>query len=142
MKTIKIGNKFKEKHGFRETCFGIVVKDNKLLVVYDQKHNQYSLVGGGIDNGETHEETLKREFIEEIGATIKSIIPFITIDCFWLAGGDYPMESLANFYILEIDEFKEIKHESEYKYIDINKVDLPLPYQKEAIKLFIKKYKK
>lgn len=60
MKTIKIGNKFKEKHGFRETCFGIVVKDNKLLVVYDQKHNQYSLVGGGIDNGETHEETLKR----------------------------------------------------------------------------------
>ena len=52
------------------------------------------------------------------------------------------MESLANFYILEIDEFKNIEHESEYKYIDIDKVNLPLPYQKEAIKLFIEEYKK
>ena len=139
MKTITLGSKFNVKHGFRETCFGIVVKDNKLLVSYDKKYNQYTLVGGGIEPGETQEETLHREFLEEIGVTIKNIQSFITIDCNWLAGGNYPMESLAHFYILEIDEFKDIKCENKFEFVDIASVQLPLPYQQEAINLFIKK---
>ena len=101
MEKIVIGEKLEgRKYDFRETCFGICVKDGKMLLV--KKKEQYSFVGGGVENGETHEECLKREFIEESGYEIESIKPFVTVDCFWLAAGKYPLESLANFYIIEV----------------------------------------
>ena len=137
MKKIVLGEKFKDtKMGFRETCFGLYVKDGKILVTYDKKHNQYTFIGGGIDEGETKHDTLRREFLEEVGIKIKHIKHFITIDCYWLAGGDYPMESLANFYTIDIDKYVEMETEGNYEFIDINEIDLPLPYHKKALELF------
>lgn len=138
MKKIVIGNKENIKYDFRETCFGICETNNKLLVVFDEKYKQYSLIGGGKEINESNTDTLKREFKEETGLTIKNIKEFITIDCFWLAGGDYPLESLAHFYIVEIDTDLKLTHEFKYEYIDIDKVDLKLPYQKKAIELYKK----
>ncbi|MCK9575239.1 MAG: hypothetical protein M0R51_04715 [Clostridia bacterium] len=54
MKTIKFGIKKDLKYGFRETCFGIVVKNDKLMIV--KKDGQISLIGGGIGQNETHEQ--------------------------------------------------------------------------------------
>ena len=143
MKRITIGKKDEtKKYDFRETCFGLYVKNNKILVTYDKKYNQYSLIGGGIDNNETKHETLKREFLEEVGIMIKNIKHFITIDCYWLASGNYPMESLAHFYYIDIDEYLDIKCESSYEFIDINDINLPLPYQKKALELLAKEIKK
>ena len=103
MEKILIGEKIEgKKYDFRETCFGICVKDNSLGLV--KKKGQFSFVGGGIEKGETHEECLKREFIEESGFELLNITPFVTIDCFWLAAGKWPLESLANFYIVELGE--------------------------------------
>ena len=136
MRKITIGEKFKDIKGFRETCFGLYVKDEKILVTYDKKHNQYTFIGGGIDEGETKHETLRREFLEEVGIKIKNIKHFITIDCYWLAGGDYPMESLANFYTIDIDKYVDMETEGNYEFIDINELDLPLPYHKKALELF------
>lgn len=65
METIVIGKEFQSHYSVRETCFGIVKKDNTLLFV--NKNNQYSLVGGGIEKGETFIDCLKREFLEEAG---------------------------------------------------------------------------
>ena len=137
MKKLTIGKKDEaKKYDFRETCFGIYVKNNEILVTIDPKRNQYTFIGGGIEPNESHEETLKREFLEEVGIKIKNIKEFITIDCFWLAGGDYPMESLANFYTIDIDKFVEMETEGNYEFIDINEIDLPLPYHKKALELF------
>ena len=140
MEIITIGEKDKsKKYDFRETCFGIYVKNNEVLVTIDPKRNQYTFIGGGIESGESHEETLNREFLEEVGIKIKDIKEFITIDCFWLAGGDYPMESLANFYKIDIDEYlTNIKTEGEYKFVNINELVLPLPYQEKALELIKK----
>jgi hypothetical protein len=33
IEVITIGEEFKEKYSFRETCFGIVIKDNEMLVL-------------------------------------------------------------------------------------------------------------
>jgi hypothetical protein len=45
MKKIITGTKDKNlKYDFRETCFGLYVKDYRLLVTYDKKYNQYSLI--------------------------------------------------------------------------------------------------
>ena len=74
MKKIIIGEKLENlKYDFRETCFGIYMKDNKVLVTYDKKYNQYSLIGGGIESGENYKDTLEREFLEEVGIKIKDI---------------------------------------------------------------------
>ena len=140
MKKITIGEKDNTKnYDFRETCFGLYMKDNEILVTIDSKRNQYTLIGGGIEANESHEDTLKREFLEEVGIKIKDIKEFITVDCFWLAGGDYPMESLAHFYTIDIDEYlKDIETEGKYSFVNINELDLPLPYQKEALKEYKK----
>lgn len=147
MEKIVIGEKLEgRKYDFRETCFGICVRDGHMLLV--KKNEQFSFIGGGIEEGETHEECLKREFIEESGYKILEIKPFITIDCFWLAGGKWPLESLANFYIVKLGpricEPTEEGHKvEEIKIEDANNV-LPLPYHKKALELFVQNllYKK
>ncbi len=140
MKKIILGkNNNNLKYDFRETCFGLYKKDNKILVTFDKKYNQYSLIGGGRETSETKHDTLRREFLEEAGIKIKKIKHFITIDCFWLAEGNYPIESLAHFYLIEIDKFLDINSESGYEFIEVNKLNLPLPYQKKALELFINK---
>ena len=141
LEKIIIGEKFEDKkYDFRETCFGICIKDDKMLLV--KKKGQFSFVGGGIEKGETHEECLKREFIEESGYQLLDIKPFITIDCFWLAGGKWPLESLANFYIVKVgDKVCEPTEEGhQVQEVDIEDVEklLPLPYHKKALQLFLK----
>lgn len=142
MKKITLGEKFVDKKfDFRETCFGICEKDNKILLTKKVKKNEVAMVGGGIEKGESHQDCLRREFIEESGYTVESIKEFCTIDCFWLAGGTWPMESLANFYIIKVSENSitptEEGHEAMWVPIDQAEKLLPLPYHKEAIKQYI-----
>ncbi|MBQ7798385.1 MAG: NUDIX domain-containing protein [Clostridia bacterium] len=141
MEKIVIGDKLEnKKYDFRETCFGICVKDGNMLLV--KKNEQFSFIGGGVEAGETHEKCLKREFIEESGYEVLEIKPFITIDCFWLAGGKWPLESLANFYLVELgskicEPTEEGNTVEEIKIEEANNV-LPLPYHKKALELFVK----
>ncbi len=58
--------------GMRQAVRAIVIKDDHLLVMKRNKfgHEYYSLVGGGIDMGETAEQSLYREVAEETGISI------------------------------------------------------------------------
>lgn len=64
-------DKFKE---IRPIALGLAIKNNKVLVSegYDKVKDQtfYRCLGGGIEFLEKSDETLKREFKEEIGADI------------------------------------------------------------------------
>lgn len=140
MEKIVIGEKFNCKYSFRETCFGIVVKDEKILLV--KKNNEYSLIGGGIEENETHLECLAREFKEESGYTIKNAKELVCIDCFWLAAGKYPMESKANIFIVEIDELAKTtptEDGHDHCWIELKKsiALLPLPYHKKALEYYL-----
>lgn len=140
-KLIVIGEKNQSLHyDFRETCFGIVVKEDKLYCT--QKNNEISLIGGGIEKGESHEECLRREFLEEAGCIIKSIKEFCTIDCFWKNRDNENMESLVNVYIVDIEEKRRRPTENGNKLmiIDLEKSIelLELPYHKRAILEYIK----
>lgn len=143
MDVIRMGEEFKEKYSFRETCFGIVRNGNKLLVV--NKNNQYSLVGGGLEKGETFGECLKREFIEESGYDIINFKELVCIDCYWLAANKYPMLSKVNLFEVSVD-FNNVKSPQEegcyIEWIDIyDAIDLlPLPYHKKAIEYWLEKY--
>ncbi|MBE5735415.1 MAG: NUDIX domain-containing protein [Clostridiales bacterium] len=145
MKTVVIGKKEDIKYGFRETCFGLFVSNEKLLLV--KKDGQYSLIGGGIENGENKEECLRREFLEEAGLEITKTTEFVTIDCYWLAGGKYPLRSLANIYIVDVclsSIQKPLEDGNELEYVNINDaIDLlPLPYHKKSVELFVENQKK
>ena len=52
----------------REGAYIIVIRGNRIGVVKTPKG--YFLLGGGINEGESHEQALKRECLEEAGYTI------------------------------------------------------------------------
>jgi len=55
----------------------IAIHGEKILLMYTQRYEDYSLPGGGLDQGENKIEGMKRELIEETGAlNISNIKPF------------------------------------------------------------------
>jgi len=49
----------------------LIIKDNKLLFAKNINHPCFYVIGGGIEPGETSEETVVRELLEETGRKIK-----------------------------------------------------------------------
>ena len=68
MKHKIFGIKENENYIERVGAYLIPFKDGKVGVVRAPKG--YFLLGGGLDDGESHEECIKRECIEEIGYTV------------------------------------------------------------------------
>lgn len=145
MKKIIVGKKEKNiKYDFRETCFGIVYKNN--LFYLTKKKGEPSLIGGGIEVGEDVKVCLEREFIEEAGLTVTSIKEFITVDCYWFTRGNTYMNSLANFYIVDVSDEEVVPIEVGHELIKVSKDEilnlLPLPYHKKAIEMYLEDYLK
>lgn len=61
----------------RLTSRGIAMHGQDILLLYTERYDDYSLPGGGLEPNEDKVEGMKREMIEETGATsIKNIQPF------------------------------------------------------------------
>ncbi len=75
IKLINIRNVSDEEadgYKIREAARAIVFDSNKLVaLLHATKTFYYKLPGGGIEKGETKEEALKRECLEEIGCNVK-----------------------------------------------------------------------
>ena len=56
----------------RQCVKGIAMRDNKVLFLRS-KTGEYFFPGGGIEDKETHQDTLRREMLEETGYRCKSI---------------------------------------------------------------------
>lgn len=143
MKKVQIGIKDENiKYDFRETCFGIYVKDKKIYLT--QKNGEVSLIGGGKENDETFQECLCREFLEESGCKVKTIKDFCSIDCLWFTKNKKHMESLAHIFLVDIEDDinSPLEKESELVLIDINDAldYLELPYQRKALELYLIEY--
>lgn len=55
----------------RRACRAIIIKDNLIAAVHSRKHQYYKFPGGGMEDGETMNDTLIRETLEETGLRIK-----------------------------------------------------------------------
>lgn len=143
MKTIVIGEEYIGKEEkMRETCFGILYSNNKFKCV--SINGEVSLIGGGIEEHETHIETLKREFTEEAGLLIDVTRELFKIDCYWKTRNNIIMHSIANIYeVLEVGT-TDIKEENA-KVVLYSKDEvlnyLPLPYHKKAVEEYLKNIK-
>ena len=58
------------KKFIRPSVRSIIIKENKVAMVHSIKYNYYKFPGGGIEEGENHNQALIRETLEESGLTI------------------------------------------------------------------------
>jgi 8-oxo-dGTP pyrophosphatase MutT (NUDIX family) len=78
MKLLKIFDRRKTKLGaqpiiYRNAVRAIILKGDKVLMVYSERSKEFKFPGGGIEHDESREEALKRETVEEVGHIIKSV---------------------------------------------------------------------
>lgn len=50
---------------------GVIKKENKYAMIHSAKYGEYKFPGGGMEDGETREDTLIREVREETGLVVK-----------------------------------------------------------------------
>ena len=51
----------------RTAARAVLKKDGRIALLHVTKHNYYKLPGGGVDEGESIEQALERELLEEVG---------------------------------------------------------------------------
>ena len=109
----------------------IAMEGNKILLMYTERYEDYSLPGGGLDAGEDKIEGMIRELQEETGAQdIKNIKPFGIYEEYrpWYKP-DFDIQHMISYcYTCEINkalgssklESYEIKNGMEAKWVDIH----------------------
>ena len=113
----------------REAARGIIIKNNKVLMIHSKYFDDYTFPGGGLENEESIEETLFREMREEVGATNLKIISSIGyVDEYrsYYSEVCYNLFQRSHFFICTSDKFidpqlesYEIKHGYESVWVDI-----------------------
>ena len=94
----------------------IVLRGNQILMLYTQRYHDYSLPGGGVDDGEHIEQGLIRELLEETGSQVMGdVIPFGLYQEYrpWRRDGFESVNMLSYCYVCTIaDELAEPQLES------------------------------
>ena len=82
MKTIDIygENRFEQYTKVRESCRGIVIKNDKILLTYEVNTDQWFIPGGGLENDENIQECCIRELVEETGCVVNANELYLTIN--------------------------------------------------------------
>lgn len=100
---------------FREGCRGIIKKDDKYLMVHVKKWDITTFPGGGLEPGETREECVIREVLEETGVVCTVIAKTVTLT-------EYFIDSIwrHNFFLCEfVEDTGETHFTEEEKEIDL-----------------------
>jgi len=91
----------------RHAARGIVVKGENILLLYTQRYHDYSLPGGGIDEGEGEIAGLIRELKEETGAQgVRNVKAFARYDEYrpWYKSDADIIHMISHCFVCEIDE--------------------------------------
>lgn len=115
----------------RKAVRGIILNNEKVLMIFSSENGDYKFPGGGVETGETREETLIREVQEECGALVSKIEKGIgkvieynkplekEYDIFKMTSYYYICKVEENYCELSLDQYEE---ELGFKpvWIDIN----------------------
>lgn len=106
----------------------LVFKEGKFLVMHNNgvKENLWELPGGRMEFGETAEETLRREMLEETGLIVK---PIKLLDTWNLIKEDYQIAGII--YLCQLEEGEVIlsdEHDA-FKWISTDERLLQMMYE-------------
>jgi 8-oxo-dGTP pyrophosphatase MutT (NUDIX family) len=88
-----------EQVSWRVSAYALVIQNDAILLVKSRIEKLYDVVGGGIEIGETIEETIAREAMEEAGAVVKlGALAHVHQDWFYHRKGTYH-QTLLLFYL-------------------------------------------
>lgn len=123
---------------YKQAVCGILIEDGKILSVSRKDdHSQLGLPGGKVDEGETPEQAIIRECLEETGIFVE----ITSENTFESMDGDYHVTC----YLLEreseenIDFIVDENETGKVEFVDINKLLSAGPfieYNKKALKYF------
>ena len=91
----------------------VLVKDNKILVQRDRDGNEYALPGGHVKIGETLEDGLIRETMEEMGVQIECKKLLWSEECFWEWNGRQA-HNISFYYLIKVCNGFEIPDTGEF----------------------------
>lgn len=91
----------------------VLVKDNKILVQRDKDGSEYALPGGHVKMGETLEDGLIRETMEEMGVQIECKKLLWSEECFWEWNGRQA-HNISFYYLVELCDGFEIPDTGEF----------------------------
>ena len=126
---------------------GIIIHDNKILLHKNINEEHYALIGGRVAIGESSEEALKREVMEEMGKEVDIIEGLTTVENFFQMKDSKYYEILFvhrlefknedDKKILETIKNVEGKDYLRYEWIDIDKIE-KYPLKPKVIKEMLK----
>lgn len=91
----------------------VLIKDNKILVQRDKDGNEYALPGGHVKIGETLENGLIRETMEEMGVKIACKRLLWSEECFWEWNGKQ-VHNIAFYYLVDLCDGYDIPYIGEF----------------------------
>lgn len=92
---------------------GVLVQNNRILVQRDRNGDEYALPGGHVKIGETLENGLIREIMEETGVQIRCVRLLWSEECFWTWNGRQA-HNIAFYYLIELCDGFEIPDTGEF----------------------------
>lgn len=117
----------KEKNRLEFGVKALILRDDKFLVMHNNgiKADLWELPGGRMEFGETAEETLKREIMEETGLIVS---PIKLLDTWNLIKVDHQITGIIYLCSIEEGEVTLSEEHDSFKWIKADKESLDIMY--------------
>ena len=117
----------KEKNRLEFGVKALILRDDKFLVMHNNgiKADLWELPGGRMEFGETAEETLKREIMEETGLIVS---PIKLLDTWNLIKVDHQITGIIYLCSIEEGEVTLSEEHDSFKWIKADKESLDVMY--------------
>ncbi|MFX3619330.1 MAG: NUDIX domain-containing protein [Sporolactobacillus sp.] len=103
----------KLEYEIRKTAYAVIFDKKGLLGIIRVGQN-YFLLGGGIERGETEVECLRRESLEEIGYSLRQIVYLGQARQYFLTRKGNPQQNEATFYLAKLEKKVKAPVESDH----------------------------
>lgn len=97
----------------------ILIKDNKVLLVKHTYQDSWYLPGGKMKNGETYEQAIRREVLEELGGEMKGISLHGVYNNFYEYKNDNIVIFICNDFMFSGKTDREIE---KYDFFDLDRL--------------------
>ena len=125
-----------DDYNFKFRVSGLIIRNNKILLVDMDDSGFLCLPGGYVELGETTEEAVKRELIEEIGKDIVVKIYLGVVEIYFINKFSKKMHEISFYYLMDfvscdveesnftlIEKDKGHNIKLDFKWINIDEID-------------------